>query len=161
VFRIGEILDLAVRIEQNGEKTYRAARKRFAGEDLRELLSWMAAEEARHAAWFAELKLRLAEGGGNPFLEEMTRKVLDDLLSGRSFSLEEVDFAAIEDPARLIAVFIEFERDTVLFYEILSSFVEEGETLRHLAAIIAEEKRHIERLEEVLGELAPAAPAGG
>ncbi len=157
MFRIGEILDLAVRIEQNGEKTYHQARERFGEEELRELLSWMAAEEARHAAWFSELKRRVESGRGNPFLEEMTRQVLDDLVAGRSFSLEEVDFEAIEDPARLIEVFLGFEEDTVLFYEILSSFVEEEETRRHLEAIIAEEKRHIEKLEEVRGELAQTA----
>ncbi len=157
MFRIKEILDLAVRIEQNGEKTYRAARGRFADEELSEMLAWMASEEARHAAWFADLRLRLASGKGNPFLEEMTRKVLDDLVAGRSFSLEEVDFAAIAAPARLIAVFIGFEEDTVLFYEILATFVEEAETLRHLETIIAEEKRHIERLAQVRAELEQAA----
>ncbi len=157
MFRIGEILDLAVRIERNGEKTYRKARERFGEEELRELLSWMAAEEERHAAWFSELKRRVESSGGNPFLEEMTRQVLEDLVAGRSFSLEEVDFGAIEDPARLIEVFLGFEQDTVLFYEILSSFVEEEETRRHLEAIIAEEKRHIEKLEEVRGELVQTA----
>ncbi|MEJ5358257.1 MAG: ferritin family protein [Desulfobacterales bacterium] len=157
MFRIGEILDLAVRIEQNGEKTYRTARERFGDENLVELLSWMADEEARHAAWFGDLRRRVESGRGNPFLEEMTRKVLDDLVAGRSFSLEEVDFAAIPDPARLIEVFLGFEQDTVLFYEILSSFVEEEATARHLETIIAEERRHIERLEEVRRELEQAA----
>jgi rubrerythrin len=47
----------------------------------------------------------------------------------------------------LIDVLVEFEKDTILFYEMLSGFIPAPEVLSQLQTIIAEEKRHITQLE--------------
>jgi rubrerythrin len=112
----------------------------------------MAQEEARHGQWFSKLQRSLETGGKNPFMEEMSRELFDDLVGSQSFSLKEVDFAGVESLAELVGVFIEFEKDTVLFYEMLAPFIEDGETRVHLQAIIAEEKRHISRLRDLIPE---------
>ena len=82
------------------------------------------------------------------FMEEMSRELFDDLVGSQSFSLREVDFAAVESLDELVAIFIEFEKDTVLFYEMIAPFVEDGATRVHLQTIIAEENRHIARLKD-------------
>ncbi len=148
MFEIKEILDLAVRLEKNGEKTYRDALASSADEEMNRLLAWMADEEAKHREWFSALRAQLDKGAGNPFFEQMSREVFNDLVGGQSFSLKEVDFAAIESPEELLFVFAEFEKDTVLFYELLEPFIEAPETRAQLQQIIAEEKRHIARLSE-------------
>jgi rubrerythrin len=81
-------------------------------------------------------------------MEKMSRELFDDLVGGQSFSLKEVDFAAVESTEELVGIFIEFEKDTVLFYEMVAPFIEDGETRTHLETIIAEENRHIARLRD-------------
>lgn len=146
VFEIGEILDLAIRLERNGEAEYRAAMRRVSDPRLLEMLEWMAEEEVRHRRWFENLKQTLDTGGGNPFLKEMGRSLFGDTVGSQSFSLREVDFAAIETAAELLEVFGEFENDTVVFYEMIEPFVEDGPTRGQLREIIEEEKRHIDQI---------------
>jgi len=148
VFEIREILDLAIRLEKNGEATYRQAILRSGDEGLKAALDWMAQEEARHAQWFSNLRVSLDQGGKNPFWEEMSRELFDDLVGSQSFSLKEVNFAEVESLEQLVSIFIEFEKDTVLFYEMVAPFIEDGETRSHLQTIIDEEKRHIARLSD-------------
>ena len=50
----------------------------------------------------------------------------------------------------MVGRIIEFEKDTILFYELLRSFIEEKANVELLDAIIEEEKSHIRLLEEVL-----------
>lgn len=161
MFEIGEILDLAIRLENNGEAVYRKALNRVSDPRLEELLEWMADEEVKHRRWFEDLKRSLGAGGKNPFLEEMGRNLLGDMVGSQSFSLKEVDFAAIETASELLDVFAEFEKDTVVFYEMIEPFVEDGPTRAHLGKIIAEEKRHIEQIEAFPHQGLEVSLAGG
>ena len=148
VFEIKEILELAIRLEKNGEATYRKAMASSSDESMNTLLQWMADEEVRHQEWFAALKSDLDHEVKNPFFEEMSRQVFKDLVGGQSFSLKEVDFSKVSSTRELISIFIEFEKDTILFYELIAPFIEDAETLGQLHRIIAEESRHIDRLRE-------------
>jgi rubrerythrin len=111
----------------------------------------MVDEEVKHAKWFAELKLKLDQEGVNPFMEKMSRELFNDLLGDKNFSLKDVDFSSVSDIDELIAIFIEFEKDSVRFYEILEPFIEDPVSLESLKKIIDEENRHINRLLELMG----------
>jgi rubrerythrin len=158
MFNAREILDLAIQLEGNGEAVYRKAAEQSANPDIRELLLWMAEEEVKHARWFSELKQELESGSINPFMEEMSRSVFGGLLGDKSFSHREVDFSKVDSIDALLAVFIEFEKDTVLFYETLIPFIEDNKALGYVTKIIAEENNHIKKLHELLSEKA-ALPA--
>jgi rubrerythrin len=146
VFEIKEILELAIQLEKNGEATYRKAMASSSDASVNALLQWMADEEVSHREWFAALKSDLDRGVKNPFIEEMSRQVFTDLVGGQSFSLKEVDFAKVGSTHALFSIFIEFEKDTILFYELIAPFIEDAETRGHLQRVIAEENRHIDRL---------------
>ena len=150
MFLIQEILDLAIRLEQNGETVYRNEAAKLSRPDLVSLLAWMADEEVKHARWFSELKHKLETESINPFMEEMGREIFTDMLGEKSFSHREVDFSKIDQPHELVAVFIEFEQDTVLFYETLKPFIEDDDTLNNLEKIILEENNHIAKLHQFL-----------
>jgi rubrerythrin len=152
VFSIQEILDLAIRLEKNGESVYRKAVDKVSKPDLVSLLEWMADEEVKHARWFSELKHTLETDSINPFMEEMGREIFTDMLGEKSFSHRDLDFSKIDQPHDLVAVFIEFEQDTVLFYETLKAFIEDSDTLNHLEKIIAEENNHIAKLHNFLAD---------
>ena len=60
-------------------------------------------------------------------------------------------FSSVDSIDNLIEIFIEFEKDSVLFYQVLEPFIEDPITLKHLKMIIDEENRHIQRLKEFMG----------
>ena len=148
MFTVKEILNMAIQIEQNGEAVYRRAIAKITDPKLISLLEWMADEEVKHAEWFASLKQEFELHPQKPLVQEISRDFLKDLLGGQEFSLEDQDFSKVEQVNELIDVFIEFEKDTILFYEILQPFIRDEDTLWQLKEIITEEKRHIELLRE-------------
>lgn len=151
LFSANEILDMAIKLEKNGEVTYRDAIEKVTNPELIILLEWMADEEVKHANWFAELKLKLDQKNVNPFMEKMSRELFNDLLGDKNFSLKDVDFSSVNEIVDLIAIFIEFEKDSVRFYQVLEPFIEDPVCLESLKKIIDEEKRHIKRLQELMG----------
>jgi rubrerythrin len=148
LFTANELLDMAIKLEKNGEAVYRSAIAKVKKPELASLLEWMAAEEVMHAGFFSELKFNLETKQVNPFVEEMSRELFDDLLGNQNFSLKEVDFSSIENTDDLITVFIEFEKDSVIFYKVLEPFVEDPVALQHLQKIIDEEYLHIKQLQK-------------
>ena len=125
MFSTSEILDLAVRIEKNGEAVYRQAADKLSNPELVSLLTWKADEEVKHAEWFSELKSRVVMASDNPFLEQMSHELFNDLLGEKNFSHKDVDFERVQNVDELMVIFIEFEKDSVLFYEVLEPFIED------------------------------------
>jgi rubrerythrin len=150
MFTAHEILDLAVQLEENGESVYREAAGQASNPNIRDLLLWMAEEEVKHARWFSELKQEIESRSINPFMAEMSRKVFGGILGDKSFSHREVNFSEVECIDDLIEIFIEFEKDTLLFYETLIPFIEDKNTLDYVTKIIAEENDHVKKLYELL-----------
>jgi len=151
LFSTNEILDLAIQIEKRGEAVYRDAVEMVSNPELVSLLVWMADEEVKHATWFSDLKIRIAKAPDNPFVEEMSRELFNDLLGEKSFSHKDVDFNQVENIDDLLVIFIEFEKDSVLFYEMLAPFIEDDSTQADLKKIIAEENNHIKQLQGFTG----------
>ena len=151
MFSANEILDIAIKLEKNGEVVYRDAIANISNPELITLLEWMADEEVKHADWFAELKLKLDQKSVNPFMEKMSRELFNDLLGDKNFFLKDVDFSSVSEIDDLIAIFIEFEKDSVRFYQVLEAFIEDPVSLESLKKIIDEENCHIKRLEELIG----------
>lgn len=157
MFTAEEILDIAVRLEKNGEKIYRSAAQIVSKSELASLLEWMADEEVTHAENFLKMKKAVTMTAVDPVVEKMGRELVDSMLGERGFSLEDVDFARIDQVNDMIATFIEFEKDTLLFYEMLDSFLDAEETRKTLNRIMAEENNHIKTLQELLGTKTIAA----
>lgn len=156
MFTINELLDIAVRIERNGETAYRDAAEKVAAGKMQETLTWLADQETEHRRWFADLKKRLINGEKNQISQQIAREIFDDILGRWSFSLDEKNLPQFETPAALFDVSIGFEKDTVIFYEMLAAFIEDEQTLKQLQTIIDEEKRHIGELESL--KISDAAP---
>jgi rubrerythrin len=160
MFSVLEILDLAIQLETNGESVYRNAIDKTNKPELVSLLIWMADEEARHMRWFSEVKKNFKMHSINPFMEEMSRKVFGGILGDKSFSHRDVDFSNVNRQEDLIGIFIEFEKDTILFYETLMPFIEDNDTLENIAKIIAEENNHIKKLQDFLVDKTEVSLAG-
>ena len=151
MFSANEILDMAIKLEKNGEVVYRDAIANVSNPELITLLEWMADEEVKHADWFAELKFKLDQKSVNPFMEKMSRELFSDLLGDKNFFLKDVDFSSVSEIDDLIAIFIEFEKDSVRFYQVLEPFIGDPVSLEGIKKIINEENCHIKRLQELMG----------
>lgn len=148
MFSLRDVLDMAVTIERNGEAVYRGALGHTGDPELAEVLEWMAGEEARHAEHFGRLRDELARDEENPILDELGRLMLADIVGDQRFSLEEVDFTRIDEVNDLIQVMIDFESDTLTFYELFRNLLADEEERVRLEAIIDDERRHIRKLKE-------------
>jgi rubrerythrin len=150
MFSAQDILDIAIRLEKNGEKTYRDARLHISDEALKALLAWIAQEEHDHARWFTELKSRLTQGEDHHLMAEFSRALVEDVVQGQAFSLQEVDFETIDSPEKMLRTFIGFEDDTIAFYEVLKTFIDDAAIAAQLERIILEEKKHMATFQEML-----------
>ena len=150
MFNTDEILDIAIRLEKNSEAVYREAAASVSNPEIAATLEWMADEEVKHAQWFEDLR-------GNPNikteavpLETLDAGFLKTLIGGRSFSLDDVNFADIQQICDLLDVFVESEKDGIMFYEMLMPFIRGKSTRTMLEHIIHEEKTHIKSLKEFI-----------
>ncbi len=150
MFTAQDILNIAIRLENNGEKTYRNARQHVPDAELKALLDWIAQEEQKHARWFTDVKDRLTQGEDHHLMAEMSRALVEDVVQGQAFSLQEVDFKTIDTPDKMIRTFIGFEEDTIAFYEILKTFIDDPAIMSQLEQIIDEEKTHIAQFRKLL-----------
>ena len=150
MFSANEILDMAIQLEKNGEAIYRDTATMISDEELVSLLKWMADEEVKHADWFAEQKQKSDSFEDSSIEQEMGTHILNSLLSQQNFSLGDIDFSTVTEVDRLIELFIEFEKDTILFYEMLEPFVKNAPARTRLKEIISEEHKHVNQLEGFL-----------
>jgi rubrerythrin len=151
MFTLKEICDLGIQIERNGEQFYRDVLKQPWSTPLASMLQTLAEEEVRHVDFFVELKKKSAQSDGEPELEAMGREMLKEVLGSQTFSLKEADFSKIKTLDQLRRTAVEFEKDTIVFYEMIRSFLTDRETAEQLDAIIEEENRHVKLFEEYRG----------
>ena len=144
---------MAVQLEKNGERIYRSALDNVRDAVLKQLLAWMADEENRHAKWFSAIRGTsvILEDEDNEALKAMNKSLVDDYLGDQAFSLKDVDFSVVRNINELLAVFIEFEKDTILFYDILVAFMPDEQARENIRRIIAEEETHVEKLRTFKG----------
>ena len=152
MFSLKDIIDIAVQLEQNGERVYRNAAEKIENPSLRSLLQWLADEEVKHMEWFEALIDTMPANGDFPEQEKMGRALLQNAIGAQSFTLEDTDFSSMEKIEDLLKLAIEFEKDTVLFYGMLQPLIEDQKTLEQLHTIIQEEENHVRHLKKVLSE---------
>lgn len=137
-------------MEKNGELEYRKAADELSDETLVTSLEWMADEEQEHAKFFTGLLDELEVRAKSHFGEELEAIFLKDLIGGSSLSLETVDFSEVESIDELLNIYIGFEEDSILFYEMITPMIDNLDTRFQVERIIAEEKAHIKRLKELV-----------
>ena len=153
MFSIREIIDMAIQLEKNAETFYREALARVSTPTLEPILVCLADEEREHAEWFERLKRMLDEARAGGEEGELDGAALRGLVGDQKFSLAEVNLSEIDSAQELIELAVEHEKDTIIFYQMLQSFIESPETTKELDEIIAQEDKHIKLLMECKVEM--------
>ncbi|MGA2404776.1 MAG: ferritin family protein [Syntrophobacteraceae bacterium] len=154
MFTASELFDLAVRVEENGERFYRDALGSVKRDALRNLLGWLADQELQHMSAFLEIKERIGDKTKPaPSLSSLSRQALRSAMGRHVFSLDELQIGSIRDEEEILRAAIEFEEDAILFFEFIGSFVSDPGALSILEQLRAEELKHKLLLTEKMSEI--------
>ncbi len=153
MFTAVEVLKIAVRLEENGANFYRKAIEVQKDPELVRLLTELAEDEIKHRKWFEDFLKTVSAAGEDHWVQEVSGELLQSMVGDQSFSLKEVDPASLHTASEIIGTAIEFEKDTILFYDMLRSFMEGEEHSQAIAKIIEEEQMHVQILEARLQAL--------
>lgn len=155
-FSAEEVLDMAIRIEENGERFYADAARMSKKDDVRELLNSLAQEEHKHKKYFVELKASVEKAplSFDPFTEDVSLyiKALADSEVFTNPSEERKFAKELKGEAPLLDFAIEREKDSLLFYYEIAKTVREKEG-KIIEMIIEEEKTHLRKLSALKREL--------
>lgn len=153
LFKPNEVFQIAVRIEQNGERFYREMARRLDDQEVKKLFSYLADEEIRHREFYEAL---LAEAGEIEPEESYPGEYYEYLLSYANsiiFSQENFEnkMAEIRSEAAAIDFAVGVEWDSINYYQELKGLVPESQRGR-LNELIAEERRHFVKLTKIKKE---------
>ncbi|HOJ92452.1 MAG TPA: ferritin family protein [Dictyoglomaceae bacterium] len=149
LFSSADLLEMAIHIEEEGEKFYKMLEDKAEKEDLKRFFSFLAIEEKKHAITFKEIYKEIEkEGFISAYPDEEANKYLhafvdsqvfinwDDMMKRSYFNIEEV-----------LNIAINLEKDSILFYYELERFIPEKDK-KILHEIIKQEKNHLLQLTE-------------
>jgi rubrerythrin len=155
MFSAREILDFAIKIERNAEDLYRQAASKVGNPEIGSLLLFLADEERRHAEWFQQRKETIKLEGDEAEMERLYGTLLREMIGDQTFSLAEADLSRIDQVKALLDLAVEFENDTILFYETLHSLIDDDHASARLREIITDENGHIQMLNEKMPSCSP------
>lgn len=151
MFTIADIRNIAIQIELNGEKTYRKAAEESGNLEIAKIFTRMAEDEKNHAQWFESIRSQKPLTEEQREMEAMGRTILQEMVKNKTFSMDQKNLSKVDSIEGLLEQSAGFEEDTILFYEMLSGFIDDDDTLQQLEIIIAEERRHLEELHIIAG----------
>lgn len=152
-FSAEEVLNMAIRIEENGEKFYTDAAKTASEDKLKELFIFLATEEKKHTAYFRKLKdMTIKESVDEVFTDDFNdaslyikayadTKIFTEPEEGQALPAE----VKTEEEALNYAIIMEKE-SLLFYYELLRAVREKDRDV--LNEIINEEKAHLMKLSE-------------
>ncbi len=156
-FTGSEVIEMALKIEENGMKFYTDAFKASRDEKVKALFKNLAIEEAHHIKTFSAMKDLVKDEyvteGFDPYITEASeylRSMADSEVfkspgDGALFAGE------ITNPAEVLDFAIGMEKDSIVFYnEYEKVIVEKDRPV--LTALIEQEKEHLGKLEELRKE---------
>lgn len=158
VFDAAEVMQFAVRIEENGERFYRYAAMISDDEETRKLFNYLADEEVKHRNFFESIISRVdlsARMGSERYEGEYIDYMRDYLDRKVIFSKKvEQDFSNIKDVLSAVNFAIDRESDSILYYSEVKNLVSKNQHAK-IDQIIDEERRHFLKLSAFRKEISP------
>jgi len=158
-FNANEIFQIAIEIEGNGKRFYEKAMEIIDDPDVKELLAFLAQEEAEHLKRFTELKAQLPKEATEDTIwdpeHEMNRylQMMADMHVFRSdFDVEE-KLSQLKNPKDILKIGIQFEKDSIVFFLTMQDATEGEKGREFIGQLINEEKKHLSKLSLELRKL--------
>ncbi|MFO7965363.1 MAG: ferritin family protein [Desulfobacterales bacterium] len=148
IFRAGEVLDMAVRVEEQGLAFYEACRKTQSKPEIVSVLDYLIDQEERHKEVFSQMKSDAQERPIPESYPGETRSYLDSFVKDRVFPDTEKaseEISEIRNIDQIVEFGIRFEKLSIQFYSAVKQLVR-GSEQRAIDQIIDQEHDHIRRL---------------
>lgn len=145
----GEILNLALLIEENGEDFYLRLAELTKDSKICSLLKRLAEEERKHRKYFLELKRHVDKLNKPDVAERISRFLTSEALGTGLFSANTQKLHSLENIEDAIQLAITLEEDSIMFYELLMSLSDREDSLQILDTIIKEEYSHVDVLKQI------------
>ncbi len=151
VFEASDIVEIAIRIEENGTNFYKFAEQIAKQEEAKKLFADLAQAEVAHKKTFEGIFAKMEKySPPESFAGEYSSYLRDYVDSNIIFTKEVLDkeLAKVKDTLSAIDFAIRRELDSILYYHEIKRFVP---TTQHEAIdqIIEEERKHFSKLSEV------------
>ena len=150
IFKANDIVRAAEEIETRGEAFYQRLVNATEDAEAREVFEYLKREEASHREIFHEMGKRLEPVQMPAWAsEEEYTMYMQSMLD--SHALFNLDLETTGDMSREegIRMAMQFEKDTMLFFHEMKTFVPESE-IDHVEKCVEEERKHLKRLTALL-----------
>jgi rubrerythrin len=148
IFNIHDIIEFAIRIEEDGEAFYRDAAERAGYESARQLFLGLADAEIGHKKTFQSIRDGLGDYQPAETYDGEYGAYLRNYIDGKVVFGRDKGSRSGLDLAGAIDFAIGRELDSILYYQEVKRFVPEHEHAM-VDKIIEEERRHFLRLSEM------------
>ena len=154
IFTGDEIFRISIELEKKGEEFYEALAEKAGNQKVATLCKDLAAQEQQHARLFEELRVKTtSRAASRPLswdeLHFAQMLVEERVMPDPDEAREVVDKEGL---AAALTMAIQFEKDSVLFFQELLPAVDEQDR-QAVSAIVEQEKQHAEKLAKVKREL--------
>jgi rubrerythrin len=153
VFNADEIFEMALKIEQNGEKFYRDSAAKVADPQAVQLLLKLADMEMDHQKVFSGMRSSLSAADKKAITFDPNNEAglyLASLANTKVFFGKDIDTSNLQG---ILKAALAAEKDSILFYLGMKDLVPENLGRSEIEEIIQEEMRHIRILGEKLSSL--------
>lgn len=157
VFEPSEVFQFAIRIEEGGEKFYRAMSEKLDDAQVKSLFSALADEEVKHRKTYEGMLSKIEEY--EPFESypgeyfSYLRAYADNIIFTPKRMEEEMD--KIKDASSALKFAIDRELDSILYYQEVKNLVPQNQR-GLIDKIIDEERRHFMKLTKCSNDVAAA-----
>ncbi|MCM8801284.1 MAG: ferritin family protein [Candidatus Omnitrophica bacterium] len=150
-FEPSEILEFAIRIEENGERFYRQISKRFKPKEVKETFNYLADEEVKHKKIFENMLSKIEDYQPPQSYPEEYFLYLRAYADEHIFTKEkqaQVMAKKIKNIKEAIDFALQIELDSILYYLEAKNLVSTDQ-VSILNKVIDEEHRHYLKLSEM------------
>ncbi len=153
-FNADEVFEMGMDIERNGEAYYRRAAELATSPGLKKVFKFLMEQEINHYRIFKELRDSLPPKSSIPTVgdpEGQEGLYLEALVQSRLFGNEreaEETAAAAGDEIEALKGAMTFEKDTILFFQVMKGMTRKDLGQDEIDMLIEEERRHVVQISE-------------
>lgn len=151
IFDARDVVQFAVRIEEDGEAFYHKVALAAQDKDTRDLFNFLADEEIQHKALFREMLSKMEALQPAETYDGEYAAYLSDYIDGKVIFTKDVQQGLIpdtKDTLSTIAFAMQREADSILYYHEVKRFMDE-KYYNIIDKIITEERKHFSKLSEL------------
>ena len=151
IFDASDIVQFAVRIEEEGEAFYRKAAQDARDKDIQDLFSFLANEELQHKALFREMLSKMETPQPAETYDGEYGAYLSDYIDGKVIFTKDVQQDLTPETKNTVSVIVfamQREADSILYYHEAKQFIAE-KYYNMIDKIITEERKHFSKLSEL------------